>query len=156
MNEMNEQSEHNVQNEQCKAKAKEIGLLILRIGMGIIFVLHGWPKLTGGPDTWTALGSAFSVFGISFAPGFWGFLAMVAELVGGLALISGILFRPFLILLTITMITAAGMLLNSGAGFTKASHPITAGIVFISLLFIGSGCCAFGAKIKPFKGKWYQ
>ena len=31
------------------------GLLVLRVGIGIIFIIHGMPKLMGGIEGWTQL-----------------------------------------------------------------------------------------------------
>ena len=44
------------------------GLLIMRVGIGILFIYHGYPKITGGPETWSGVGAAMGTFGISFAP----------------------------------------------------------------------------------------
>jgi len=41
-------------------KHRDIGLLILRVGIGIMFMCHGFPKLTTGPEVWTKLGGALS------------------------------------------------------------------------------------------------
>ena len=49
-------------------KRSDLGLLLLRIGIGAMFVAHGFPKLIGGPAKWTALGTATSHLGIDFAP----------------------------------------------------------------------------------------
>ena len=38
-----------------------VGLLVLRLGIGIIFIIHGLPKLMGGVETWTKLGGAMSM-----------------------------------------------------------------------------------------------
>lgn len=53
---------------------REIGYLIIRVGIGTMIMLHGFPKLMGGPDTWVFLGGAMENFGITFAPMFWGFM----------------------------------------------------------------------------------
>ncbi len=34
---------------------RDAGLLILRIGIGIMFLYHGAPKLIGGPEKWEKL-----------------------------------------------------------------------------------------------------
>ena len=34
----------------------DLGLLLLRIGLGVVFVVHGFPKLAGGPAAWAGLG----------------------------------------------------------------------------------------------------
>ena len=67
-----------------KEQLLNIGWLLLRVGIGISIFFHGLPKLMGGPETWTAIGSTMSVFGIDFAPQFWGFMAAIAESVGGI------------------------------------------------------------------------
>ena len=118
---------------------KDVGLLILRIGIGIMFIMHGYPKIMGGPQVWNGLGQAMGVLGITFAPGFWGFMAAFSELVGGIMLLLGVFVRPFSLLLAITMVVAAGMHLAKGDGLMGASHAIELGIVFISLIFIGPG-----------------
>ena len=39
---------------------RDIGLLIIRVGIGIVFVTFGYGKLTGGVETWTQLGGAMN------------------------------------------------------------------------------------------------
>jgi putative oxidoreductase len=121
------------------AKFREEGLLILRIGIGAMFIYHGLPKLIAGPDKWQQLGSAMGYLGIDVVPQFWGFLAGFTEAVGGLCLMFGIFFRPACFALTCTMIVAATMHLGKGDGLLRASHAIEAGIMFISLMLIGPG-----------------
>jgi len=134
----------------------DIGLLVLRVGIGIMFMIFGWGKITGGPDTWTQLGGAMGAFGITFAPAFWGFMAAFAEFFGGLALLLGILVRPFAALLAFTMLVAAVMLIKSGANLQKYSHAVNMCIVFVSLLILDPGKYALGAKISFLKCKWFQ
>ena len=31
---------------------RDLGLLVMRVGLGLSFMAHGWPKLVGGPETW--------------------------------------------------------------------------------------------------------
>ncbi|WPP48314.1 DoxX family protein [Catalinimonas niigatensis] len=116
-----------------------LGLLILRIGIGMMFITHGAPKLWGGPEYWEAIGENMKYLGITFAPVFWGFMAGFAEAVGGLCLILGILYIPACLLLCITMIVASISHLAGGEGIGVASHAIEAAILFLSLIFIGSG-----------------
>ncbi len=122
---------------------RNFGLLILRVGIGVMFVYHGFPKMVGGPEKWGKVGKAIESVGIEFMPVFWGFMASFAELVGGICIILGLYFRPASILLTITMIVAAAMHLNKGEGLLKASHAIEDGILFLSLIFIGPGKYSF-------------
>lgn len=120
-------------------RQRDLGLLLLRVGIGAMFMAHGWPKMIGGPAKWESIGSATQVFGLAFAPLFWGFMAALAELGGGLLLALGIAFRPACALLLCTMVVASAKHLSQGDGFGKASHAIEAAILFLSLLLIGPG-----------------
>ncbi len=117
----------------------DLGLLILRLGVGVMLIYHGFPKIMGGPQVWDGLGKAMGVFGITFLPKFWGFMAAFAECFGGVALILGVLTAPFCILLVIDMIVASAMHISKGEGLMVASHAIELGIVFLALIFIGPG-----------------
>ena len=116
-----------------------LGLLLMRIGLGITFVLHGWPKLTGGPEGWAGIGGAMAIWGIDFAPTFWGFMAGISEFGGGILLLIGLFFRPACVFLFITMVVAATMHIKNGDTFSDYSHAVELAIVFFSLLFTGPG-----------------
>lgn len=118
---------------------KDIGLLILRLGIGVMFIMHGLPKITGGPERWEALGGAMGALGIHFIPVFWGFMAAFAEFFGGIFLIFGLLWRPATFLLFFTMLVAALFHLERGDGFKGSAHAIELGIVFLGLFFTGPG-----------------
>ncbi len=133
------------------SRYRETGLLLLRLGIGLMFMAHGWPKLIGGAQVWESAGQAMSVVGINFAPAFWGFMAGFSEFFGGIALITGLFLRPFCVLLSLEMAVAATMHLSKGQGWTVASHAIELGILFLSLLLIGPGnlvLCIKCSKVK--------
>ncbi|TZF85964.1 DoxX family protein (plasmid) [Pedobacter sp. BS3] len=120
-------------------KYKNTGLLLLRIGVGIMFILHGYPKLAGGPEMWKAVGGAMKNIHITFYPVFWGLMAALTETFGGFLFLIGLAFRPACLLLAFVMLMAAMNHFAMGQGFNEASHPIEAGIVFIGMAFIGPG-----------------
>lgn len=120
-------------------KYRNTGLLILRIGLGAMMMVHGLPKIMGGPDMWAGLGGSMKVIGINFLPTFWGLMAALAEGMGGFLLLLGLFFRPVNMLLTFTMIIAALVHFGKDEGIMGASHAIELGIVFFSLIFIGPG-----------------
>ncbi len=132
-----------------KAKYLDTGLLILRIGLGIMFIYHGAPKLLGGPELWAKVGGAAGNFGLSFMPAFWGFMAGVAEFGGGLFLLLGILYIPACILLVIDLTVASSTHFHAGQGLGGASHAIEDAIVFLSLILIGPGRYNLGLLFKP-------
>jgi len=120
-------------------KYRNSGLLIIRLGLGAMFILHGYPKLLGGPDSWTSIGGAMQNIGIKFFPIFWGLMAALTETLGGFLLIIGLAFRPACLLLFFTMVIATLMHFSKGDDINVASHAIEAGIVFLGLMFIGPG-----------------
>ena len=132
-------------------KYRDIGLLILRVGIGIMFIIHGLPKLTGGPEKWMMLGGTMKSLGISFGPTVWGFMAALSECVGGLLLVLGFFTRPACFFLLATMVVATSMHISKGDPFPRYSHAMEAGILFLSLIFIGPGKYSLDDKIKPSK-----
>jgi putative oxidoreductase len=121
-------------------KYRDFGLLLLRLGLGAMFVLvHGWPKLKAGPAAWRKVGEAMGYLHVHFAPEMWGLLAALAEFGGGILLILGLLFRPACGALTFTMAVAATMLIHEKGFGIASSQPIELGIVFLALIFIGPG-----------------
>ncbi|MDO3625863.1 DoxX family protein [Mucilaginibacter sp. BT774] len=119
---------------------KNFGLLIIRVGLGIMFIYHGFPKLQGGVKTWEMLGGATGVIGIHFWPVVWGLLSALTEAVGGFLLIIGLAFRPVCLLLLINLIVAALFSMRGPeGGLMNASHAIEDAIMFAGLLFVGPG-----------------
>lgn len=122
------------------AKYRDAGLLVLRLGLGSAFLIHGLPKLVGGPKVWSGLGEAMGHLGIHQFPTLWGFLAAFSEGIGGLLLILGVFYRPICLMLMLTMIVAT---LHLGAGkgrdFKAYAHPLEMAIVFFGLAFVGPG-----------------
>lgn len=130
-------------------KQKHFGLLLLRLGIGIMFILHGWPKLNGGPERWQMIGETMELLGIGFAHTFWGFMAGFAEVVGGACFVLGLFFRPACMLLLITMLIATARHVIGGDGFAGYSHALESAILFASFLFIGPGKYSLDCKLFP-------
>ncbi len=120
----------------------DLGLLVIRVGLGLNMVAHGLPKMLGGPEKWAGLGGAMRFVGLELGESLqivFGFLAAFAELGGGLFVALGFLFRPSLVLLVPTMVVAASLHLGKGEGYTAASHAIEVGLVFVGLFVSGPG-----------------
>ena len=129
-------------------KYRDIGLLILRVGIGIMFVFHGLPKLISGPETWTMLGGSMKALGVGFAPTVWGFMAAFSEFAGGILLALGFFTRTACFLLLATMIVATMMHIGKGDPFLKYSHAMESGILFFSLILIGPGKYSLDGKYR--------
>ena len=116
-----------------------LGLLLMRVGIGAMMIVHGYPKLLGGPEKWTKLGVSMENLNIHVYPTFFGFMAAAAEALGGLLLILGLAFRPAAFLLLFTMVVAAVSHFAKGDEIGKASHAIELAFVFLGFFFIGPG-----------------
>ncbi|MEO6150314.1 MAG: DoxX family membrane protein, partial [Mucilaginibacter sp.] len=101
-------------------KHKDFGLFVIRVGLGIMFIYHGYPKLLGGPEFWEGLGSSTKYIGFTFMPVVFGLLAALAETLGGLLLILGFAFRPVCIILVLHLMVAAASHLGKGEGLMVA------------------------------------
>ena len=118
----------------------DYALLTLRIGIGIMFFFHGYPKMIGGIEKWQSLGAyGMGTIGIHFFPTFWGFMAAFSECIGGLMIAFGIYTQYFSFLLFVTMLIASATHLIGGDGLMGASHAIEATFIFIFLCLVGSG-----------------
>ncbi len=98
------------------ARFRDFGLLILRVGVGASFVVHGSGKMFQ-PEGWAGLGGAMANFGITFYPAVWGAAAAFAEFGGGILMILGFLFRPAAFMLACTMVVAFTMHFQKGDPF---------------------------------------
>lgn len=115
------------------------GLLVLRVGLGLSFIAHGWPKLAGGAEKWEMLGHAMASVGVGWGHLYWGFAAAIAEFVGGGLLVIGLGVRPVAAALAFTMAVAAKWHLDDGAPFTSWSHALEDGVAFVALMLTGGG-----------------
>src|SRR5260221_11637803 len=72
---------------------QHLGLTIIRISFGIIFIIFGYNKLFSGNANLTQIGSAMGLFGITRGYIIWGYLAALTELCGGVAYALGLWTR---------------------------------------------------------------
>ncbi len=124
---------------QILSHYRDLALLIFRLGLGGMFMWHGWPKIIGGTEKWAGLGKTMGTFGIEFAPGFWGFMASFAEFGGGLLFALGLFYRPACFLLLSNMFVAFTSQMLDGKGLQKASQSLEDGLSFFGAAFVGPG-----------------
>ena len=77
------------------------------------------------------------LIGLDFVPGFWGFLAMLAEFGGGLCLVAGIFFRPACAAILFTLLVAVISILNGGYGFSGIDDSVVWNETFATTPFFG-------------------
>ena len=117
----------------------ELGLTVLRVGIGILFIGHGFPKLIGGASKWLWLGQQMGNLGITFAPLFWGFCAAFSECVGGICLVPGLGTRVASCFMAFTMFVAVIHHIAKGDSYGYISFPLSQMIIFIALVIAGGG-----------------
>jgi len=103
---------------------ESVGLLILRVGIGIIFLGYGFSKI----GDLAGVQGMFTKVGIP-VPSVLGPFIAVLEVVGGLALLAGAATRIFSILLAIVMVVAVLTV--------TASHGLMGGFDINLALFVG-------------------
>lgn len=123
-------------------RARAVTLLVARVVLGLVFVVHGWQKVTEtGLDGTTKF---FESVGIALAalaaPG-----QALLEIVGGLALILGALLPVFGTLLGLGMIGAIGFV-HGANGFSMANNGyefvLTLAVASLAIGFSGGGALA--------------
>lgn len=130
------------------SRYQDLGIVIVRIGLGLMMMVHGWPKVAGGAVKWEGLGRAMGAIGIEVAPIFWGAAASFTEFFGGALIVVGLATRPAAALMVFTMFVAAAHHLNAGDGITGASHAIETGLGFLALLFVGPGSLSLDSRLR--------
>lgn len=117
---------------------QNLGLLLIRGCIGIVFIFHGYPKMFGGTMEWAALGATgMGSIGVDFFLPFWGFMAAFSEFVGGICLVLGLFFRPAALLIFFTMVFAVLFHVTSGKGSPAAA--IQFGVIVSALFIAGPG-----------------
>lgn len=121
----------------------DLALLVIRIGLGAMFILHGLPKIAGGPEAWTSLGQ----YGLPFLSGSLalvaGLAAAMLEFFGGILLALGLFHRWICLGLIATMLVAFRTHLGEFEGIMDfartAGWPLELTIVFAGLFLAGPG-----------------
>ena len=129
------------------------GIALLRIVVGIVFVMHGQQKLfemgVGG------VGGFFASLGVP-APQLAAVVVSVLETVGGLALILGVLTRLFGLLLAGDMLVAL-LLVHRPNGFFAGNGGVELvlllGVAALALALTGAGALALD-NVLPFERRF--
>jgi len=117
--------------------------LALRIPVGVIFAAHGAQKLFGWFGGYGLEGTGQFFDSVGLAPGFTlALLAGLAEFLGGLALVVGLLVRPAAAALAFAMLVAIfGVHWSKGffAGSGGYEYALALAAASLALLFSGAG-----------------
>lgn len=122
----------------------ELGLTILRVVLGVIFIAHGLPKLTGGIEGTVEF---FGAIGVP-APLVAAWFIALLETLGGLTLLIGFFVTPASLLLAAHML--AGIVLVHAPNGFYVIGPGQGGVEFnllliaslLAMVFCGPGLAA--------------
>ncbi|NIR43846.1 MAG: DoxX family protein [Gemmatimonadetes bacterium] len=125
------------------SRKPETGLLVLRVAMGIIFLLHGSMKLFGGRESFVR--EMLAMVGWDM-PNVLLTLVAIVETLGGLALMLGLFARLAGLVLAVEMVVAVA-LFHLGQGFfivAIPNVPLAYGFEYHVALVGGLICIALG------------
>jgi putative oxidoreductase len=120
----------------------DLALLILRVGSGLIFIPHGYPKMTGGGGDEKGghahLTQSLAQLGLPFP---YAFAALVGaiEFFGGLLLILGLQTQWAAIALAFVMLVATGRVLVQRGFVGNADFPFSLLVATLALALLGGG-----------------
>ena len=119
----------------------DLGLLILRLGMGGMMAAVGISKFLDGSGALSKMGGVMASVGLDFAPVFWGFLAAGSMAVGGICVVLGYLYKLSTFMIFATMVMAVVLHVNMGDDlfFGGGAHALKTCIAFFAMMFIGPG-----------------
>ncbi len=128
-------------------KYREYVPLALRVILGsTLFFAHGLPKITS-PDRWEREGEAMATLGITFAPGFWGFMAGATETLAGILFLIGLAVRPSALLMVWVMfMVSVNNLANAGNLLGPRAHGVDFAAGALALLILGAGAYSLDRK----------
>jgi len=116
-------------------KARPMALLLLRCGLALVFVYHGYPKLFGKTAVFV---SAFQRLGL---PSYFVYIAGAIEVFGGLMLLLG-LYTPVAAVLLLLDMGAAMWKYNFNEGIYAVREyelPLVLGLAALTLATTGAG-----------------
>jgi putative oxidoreductase len=124
------------------------GLLLLRILMGFMLFLHGFLKFTGGNEQLIRIGSAVEHIGISTGYYYFGVIAALLEMIGGVLFMLGFLHNLACVAICSVLAVAVIMRISVGAAFPAVAYPLEIFFLFFAFLFIGPGKFSIDNKFK--------
>lgn len=122
---------------QFLSKYRETGLLLIRVSVGLIFIILIAPVLWSGQGRWEEFGSAMRHLDFPAHYKFWGFIGALAGCAGGVLMILGLFFRiGVLLALAVALVHLIAIW---GDDFYARMPVLEISILLLSMLLIGPG-----------------
>lgn len=129
---------------QILEKLKPLALLLLRLGLGAIFIYHGFPKL------FTHAHQTLQEFPKMGFPTYFGYVAGVVEFFGGWLLVLGLFTRIAALLLAGEMAVAIVRVHLPQGGFLAVGNyqfPLALAVGAFALVALGAGAISLDRAI---------
>lgn len=112
-----------------------LGLLVLRLVLGVVMVAHGYPKVFGGLPKHVGLVASLGL------PGWLGYFSAGAEFLGGILVMAGLLTRVASLFILIDMAVAVWKVhwshgLKGPGGY---EFPLSLAAIALALIFYSAG-----------------
>lgn len=121
----------------------DISLLLLRLALGLIFIVHGWPKIKNVRMT------AHHFESMGFRPGnLWGTIVAFVEFFGGIAVFFGFLTGVAALGLAIIMLVALFWKMGKGQGLVGGfEFDLILLVVALVIVMLGGGAYSLESNI---------
>ena len=122
-------------------RMQPLGLLVLRVVLGVVMVAHGYHKLNGHMHEFTG-----TVAGLGL-PSWLAYVAALTEFLGGILVILGFLTRFAAFAITIDMLVAISKVhwKHGLVGTGGYEFPLSLAAIAFALIFLGAGPIALDA-----------
>lgn len=133
-------------NCNCGEKMRDLAPFLLRVVVGIIFIMHGYQKLTGGVEGVTAF-----LGGLGFPlPALFAVLLIAAELGGGILLVLGVFTHWVAKILAVVALVALVTVHLQNGFFLPGGYEFILLILVatVSLVITGPGRYALDKKMR--------
>lgn len=127
-----------------KIQNPDLGILLIRIVIGLAFIHAGWLKINN-------LDMVVGFFGSMGIPAFLAYLVSFCEFVGGILIIVGVFTQYVAVILGIIMIVATFMVhVPKGYGLANGGYEYTLALLLscVAVLVLGSGKYAVSKMFK--------
>lgn len=128
-------------NQRNQLTSSALGISLLRVSLGVMWLAHALLKLW----VFTLPGTALFFQSVGL-PGFLAYPVFIAELLGGLALLLGLYARQVSLLLAPVMVVATSVHFANGWVFSNANggweYPLFLTLASLVLWLLGDGAFA--------------
>ncbi len=109
----------------------DCGLFLIRIGLALVFIFHGWGK-------WQDIGGTVGFFGSLGLAAAFAYLVAAVELLGGIAMLLGLWTEVAGVLLAVVMLVAIYLVTFNG-GFTGYEFNLMLLLAALGVAMTGPG-----------------